>query len=225
MNLSVVIPNFNQAETLMEAIDSALNQTVPCQIIYVDDGSTDDSLVLAKTYPEITVISQVNKGLASARNTGIMWAHGDYVLPLDADDILEPTCVKRILEVAEKTNADIIAPSFKAFGVSNGEVILVKNPSLEDFKHSNQIGYCSAIKLSALLGIGGYNPKMIYGWEDYDLWVDLLKRGCIIETIPEILWNYRTKEKSMYRDSLAHSDFLKNQMQLNHPGVYAKYFY
>lgn len=217
MNLSVIISNFNQAETLMEAIDSALSQTVRCQVIYVDDGSTDDSLVLAKTYPEITVISQVNKGLASARNTGIMWAHGDYVLPLDADDILEPICVERILAVAEKTNADIIAPSIRCFGLREQVVTLMENPVLEDFKVGNRIPYCSAIKLSALLAVGGYSPKMVEGYEDYHLWVNLLTRGNRIVTIAEPLVRYRIKEHSMITEANKHKDKLMGQIYTDFP--------
>src|SRR5207244_2922181 len=130
------------------------------------------------------VINQVNKGLASARNSIIMNMTGDYLLPLDADDILLDNCVEKILQVIEETEADIIAPSLKEFGLSQAQVIL-GDPVLEDFKTANRIGYFSAIRKSKLLEIGGYNPKMTKGWEDYDLWFDLLKRGAKLVTIKE----------------------------------------
>ena len=221
--ISIIIPVFNGQEWLSDAIESALSQTSLCKVIIIDDGSTDHSLEIAKKYERpniINVISQVNKGLASARNTGIMNADlADYILPLDCDDILLENCVERIVQIAKETNADIIAPSFKEFGVSNREVIL-GNPTLEDFKTANRIGYCSAIRKTALLEVGGYNPKMVYGWEDWDLWHDLLKRGKKLVTIPEILWLYRTKEKSMWTESIQHSDFLFKQLHLNHPDIY-----
>lgn len=218
MNLSIIIPSYNQSLYLKEAIESALNQTIPCQIVIVDDGSTDDSLKLAQSYsPKVTVISQVNKGLASARNTGIMWAHGDYILPLDADDILEPNCVEKILEVAVKTDADIIAPSIKCFGAGEQVTILMDNPTLEDFKVGNRIAYCSAIKLSALMAVGGYSARMEEGYEDLHLTINLLTRGNRIVTIPEPLMRYRIKEQSMITEAKKHHDKLMAQIYKDFP--------
>lgn len=197
--MTIVIPSYNQQEFLPDAIDSALKQG--SDIIIVDDGSTDNSLQIALNYQmsfsRIKVISQVNKGLASARNTGIMNATSDYILFLDADDILLDNAVKRITETIKETDADIVSPSFKCFGTSEQEVILGQ-PTLEDFKTANRIGYCSAVKRSMLLAVGGYSPKMVEGYEDYHIWFDLLKRGCKLVTIPEVLWLYRTKKESMY---------------------------
>src|SRR3990167_2888452 len=83
--ISVIIPSYNQASYLPDAIESVLTQKVaPHEIIVVDDGSTDGSLEIARKYA-VKVIVQVNKGLPSARNTGIMNATGDYILPLDAE--------------------------------------------------------------------------------------------------------------------------------------------
>jgi len=229
--ISIIIPSYNQQEYLPDAIESALNQTVKAdEIIIVDDGSTDNSLEIAKKYP-VKVVSQVNKGLASARNAGIMNAKGDYCLFLDADDMLLDNCVKRILEAIDKNSGltneglmfgqpDIIAPSFKCFGLSQQEVILMPNPTIEDFKTANRIGYCSAIKRSALLEVGGYNPKMTWGAEDYDLWFDLLKRGKKLVTIPEVLWLYRIKEKSMWSETQKHQEEFMNQIKLNHPTIW-----
>ena len=219
--ISVVIPSYNQQDFLSDAIESAINQTVkPLEIIVVDDGSTDSSLKIARKYP-VKVISQVNKGLSSARNTGIMNATGDYILFLDADDILKENCIERISEVILATQSDIVSLSFKTFGIVNSEVILMPKPTLEDFKSANRVGYCSAIKRSVLLEIGGYNPKMLWGWEDWDLWIDLLKREKTITTIPEVLWLYRTKERSMIHVANEHGEELSTQMKKNHPEIYA----
>lgn len=216
--ISIVIPSYNQAEYLKDAIDSAINQTY--ELIVVDDGSTDNSLEIARSYPTVKLISQVNKGLASARNTGIMNAHGDYVLFLDADDALLENSVVKIQEVIQETDADIIAPSFKTFGTSSETVILMENPTIEDFKTGNRIGYCAAVKKSVLLEVGGYNPKMIWGAEDYDLWFDLLKRGKKLITIPQPLWLYRTKENSMWTETVKHKEEFMNQIKINHPTIW-----
>lgn len=198
--MTIIIPSHNQAEFLPDAIESALNQTVNCLVIVVDDGSTDGSLEIAKKYP-VKVISQVNKGLASARNTGIMNVTDDWCLFLDADDMLLDNAVERIEQkIKENPDADIIAPSLKQFGISNAEIILMPNPVLEYFRTGNRIGYCAAVRKSKLLEVGGYSPKMVEGFEDLHLWADLLSRGSKIVTIPEVLWLYRTKEKSMWKD-------------------------
>ena len=217
--ISCVIPCYKQANYLVQAIESILDQTVkPHEIIVVIDGSLDNSLEIAKSYEsKIKVINQVNKGLASARNTGLMNMSGDYFLPLDADDMMLENCVEKISQVIEETDADIVAPSFKTFGTSNEKVILMPNPTLEDFKTANRIGYASAIKKEALLEVGGYSPKMIWGYEDMHLTINLLIRGYKLVTIKDILWLYRTKEKSMIHEAQSHHQELMNQIYKDFP--------
>ena len=219
--ISIVIPSYNQEKYLAETIESALKQSVP-EIILVDDGSTDNSLAIARGYEgRIKIISQVNKGLSSARNTGIMNATQKYILPLDADDILLPNCCEKITEFIIKNNyPDVVSPSFKEFGISDREVILMPNPGVEDFKVGNRIGYCSAIKKEALLEVGGYSPRMVWGAEDYHIWFDLLKRGKKIITIPEVLWMYRTKEKSMWTETRKHEKEFMTQIVNDHKEIF-----
>ncbi len=219
MKVSIIIPVYNQAAFLTEAIQSALDQTVKCEIIVINDGSTDKSLEVAQRFP-VKVVDQINKGLSSARNTGIMNATGDIILPLDADDILLDTCVEKILHVFENTNADIVAPSFKQFGTSNAVITLALEPTLEDFKTANRIGYFSAVKRDVLLEVGGYSPRMTYGYEDYALWIDLLKRGKVLKTISEPLILYRTKENSMIHHAMMHHNELLQQMVNDNPSVF-----
>jgi len=218
MRTTIVIPTFNQKEFLPEAVESALAQTTPCEVIIVDDGSTDGSKFLADDYTErgVKVIHQVNKGLASARNTGIMNAVTDYILFLDSDDILMPTAVERIEKVFADTDADVVSPSFEQFGNAQGEVILMPRPTFNDFITGNRVGYCSAIKRSALLSVGGYSPRMTWGFEDYHLWFDLLKRGKKIYTIAEPLWKYRVRPGSMISVANQHSQELIAQIIKDH---------
>lgn len=227
--ISVIIPCYNQAEYLAEAIESVLIQRIKSydtfelewktpEIIVVNDGSTDNFYEVVKKYP-VKVISQVNKGLASARNTGLMNTTNTWVLFLDADDKLLPRALEEIGKDA-LPSYDIVAPSFRTFGTTNQDVILMVDPTLEDFKTANRIGYCAAIRRAALLEVGGYNPKMVKGFEDWDLWFDLLKRGKKIITIPEVLWMYRTKENSMYTEANKHRAELEAQIKLNHPDVF-----
>jgi len=228
-NISVVIPSYNQSEYLEDAIESVYNQIMPpLEILVVDDGSSDDSLEVARRYEfkefpgiesPVRVISQVNKGLPSARNTGIMNAQGDYIQFLDADDMLKENAIARINQEIMSTNADIVAPSFKEFGKSDREIIL-GGFTMDDLKVANRIGYFSCVRKSALLEVGGYNPKMKWGWEDWDLWFDLWKRGKTIAVIQEVLVMYRVKEKSMIYESNKHAEELFAQIKVNHPNIF-----
>ena len=221
--ISVVIPCFEQAQYLSECIESVLAQTYkPHEIIVINDGSQDETRYVAKQYP-VKYIEQVNKGLASARNTGLMNMTGDYFFPLDSDDKMLENCLKVVSNTIENNpKADIVAPSFKCFGKYQDEIILMPNPKLEDFNFlngqpKNRIGYFSAIKKEALLEVGGYSPKMTWGWEDFHLSINLLSKGKKIVTIPEVLILYRTKDHSMIHEANAHASELTNQILKDFP--------
>ncbi|MBC7895526.1 MAG: glycosyltransferase family 2 protein, partial [Cytophagaceae bacterium] len=103
--VSIVIPCFNHARFVGEAIDSALHQAqASVEVVVVDDGSTDDSAAVAATRHGVRVIRQVNRGLSAARNVGLAAASGEYVVFLDADDRLLPHAVAAGLQ-ALSTNA------------------------------------------------------------------------------------------------------------------------
>ena len=224
--ISIIIPCWNQAQYLPDAIESALGQTFKAhEVIVISDGSPDETRYVAQQYP-IRYIETTNRGLAAARNTGIMNMTGDYFFPLDSDDKLVPNCLQRIANIIElNPDADIIAPSFKCFGKYDSEVILMPNPQLEDFKPvdfktpMNRIGYFSAIKKEALLEVGGYSPRMTWGWEDYHLWINMLSKGKKIVTIPEVLVLYRTKEESMITEANRHASELMSQILKDFPNL------
>ncbi len=154
--------------------------------------------------------------MASARNTGVLNAIHKWILPLDADDKLLPNACQKIID-ADFNHPDIIAPSFKEFGLGNREVVLMKDPKLEDFRTGNRIGYCCAIRRSALLEIGGYSPKMTEGYEDLHLTINLLTRGKKLITIPDILWMYRIKSESMYTKAVQYHKKLLAQINKDFP--------
>lgn len=220
--ITIGIPSYNQEPYLAEAIESALNQTVPCTVIVCNDGSTDRSLEIAKKYP-VQVIDQVNKGLASARNAIIMNSFNPWILFLDADDKLESECIERIEKEIKYTDADVIAPSFKCFGLASQDMILMTEPKLEDFRTGNRIGYCAAIRREKLVEVGGYSPRMTFGYEDLHLWINLLSRGNKFITIPEILWQYRIKEQSMITEAQKHHAELLAQINKDFPDAKIAY--
>lgn len=92
--VSVVIPCYNQAHFLPEAIESALSQTYhSIEVIVVDDGSPDNTAEVVARYPGVRCVRQENRGLGGARNSGFRASNGEYVLFLDADDRLMPNAV------------------------------------------------------------------------------------------------------------------------------------
>lgn len=110
--VSVIIPVYDGAEYVGIALESAMSQTYRnLEILVIDDGSTDGTPAILDLYAardaRIRVLSQANSGVARARNRGIAEAHGDFIAPLDADDLWEPTkidCqVRRILKSGERT--------------------------------------------------------------------------------------------------------------------------
>lgn len=93
--VSVVIPCYNQANFLAEAIESVLAQTYGhVEIVVVNDGSIDDTVAVAGRYEQVRCISQLNAGIATARNEGLKHATGEYVLFLDSDDRLLPDALE-----------------------------------------------------------------------------------------------------------------------------------
>lgn len=226
-SFSIIIPSYGQQEFLPDAIESAIDQTFAAkEIIVIDDGSPDLSTEMAERYARwhstIRVVKQVNKGLASARNTGIMNATGEYIFPLDADDELMPTCLEKIAAAINETHADIVAPSFKNFGVLNNPVILGGQLSFQDFKEANRLPYFCAIKREALLECGGYSPRMAKGYEDYHLWFDLLGRGKTLCMLQEILVLYRTKANSMLTEANKHRGELLGQIAKDFPSIWSR---
>lgn len=218
--VTIGISSYGQAAFLPEAIESALGQSYKnTEVIVIDDGSRDGSLNIALNYQKkgVKVINQVNKGLASARNAAIMSMRGQYFLPLDADDILLENCVEELVRVAKATGADIIAPSFKTFGLSGEQVILMAAPTLADFRTGNRIGYFSMIKRTALQEVGGYSPRMVEGYEDMHLSINLLSRGKTIVTVPQPLVLYRTKENSMIHEAQKNHAKLMEQIYKDFP--------
>src|SRR4051812_11894371 len=97
MNVAVIIPAYNAAPYIAEAIESALAQTRPAAaVIVVDDGSTDETAQIARRFePRITVITQPNAGVSVARNTGAARTEAEWLLFLDADDRLVPSALER----------------------------------------------------------------------------------------------------------------------------------
>ncbi len=106
MRISVIIPTYNRAEMVVQAVESVLTQTlVPQEVIVIDDGSTDDTLEkLAIFQNDIRVFHQEQRGVSAARNLGIRRASGEWLAFLDSDDLWKPKKLERQSEELKKTS-------------------------------------------------------------------------------------------------------------------------
>jgi glycosyltransferase involved in cell wall biosynthesis len=109
IRVAIVVPCYNAASTLATTLESALAQDVPIEVIVIDDGSTDNSIAIARRFePRVCVVTGPNRGASAARNTGIAQTSAEWIVFLDADDRLEPGTLAKRLAVAKTANADVI---------------------------------------------------------------------------------------------------------------------
>jgi glycosyltransferase involved in cell wall biosynthesis len=110
IHVSVIVPCFNAAMTIGATIESALSQeNVASDVVIVDDGSSDNSFAIARGYePRVRVFTGPNRGASAARNRGIAEAASEWIVFLDADDLLVPGTLRRRLDTAEATAADVV---------------------------------------------------------------------------------------------------------------------
>ncbi|HBJ37783.1 MAG TPA: hypothetical protein DDZ51_24110 [Planctomycetaceae bacterium] len=194
MSISVVVPCFNRASILGRAIKSALNQSMPPdEVIVVDDGSSDKSAMVARTFGErVRVIQQANAGAAAARNRGIEVAVGEWIAFLDSDDLWHPEKLRMQLNIADRfPEADLIfcdtitrsvervlMPSRFALGGLYGMEVqrvgddLLFGPELFQRMITQSRVITSAVMVRA--GLEGLAfQEDIWGSEDWALWLEL----------------------------------------------------
>lgn len=129
--VSVIVPVYDVEKYLNECVESIISQSYKeLDIILVDDGSTDSSRGIAESWAlkdsRVRLIQQENAGLSSARNTGLQVACGEWVVFVDSDDYIHRDFVSQLVQVAQKTNSDIVNCRYKSF--SNDNLKLKKDP-------------------------------------------------------------------------------------------------
>jgi glycosyltransferase involved in cell wall biosynthesis len=136
--VSIVIPCFNAAVTVGSTIESALRQLeVSVDIVVIDDGSTDLSLEVARSFePSVRVLTGPNRGVSAARNRGIAETASEWIVFLDADDLVVPGTLSQRLQTAEMTGADVVACDWQEFfdcgdGTVDGAVRSVDHHALQ----------------------------------------------------------------------------------------------
>ncbi len=203
VDVSIIIPCYNQGATLGETLKSVAAQSYRrFETLVINDGSSDPQTLAVLDGIErggTRVLHTDNQGLASARNNGIRAARGKYILPLDADDCIGVSYLEKAVAVLEsRPKVGIVYCRAETFGEIQGPWEIPPY-SLERMLLDNII-FCSAVfRRKDWEAVGGYDPKMEFGWEDYDFWLSLIERGVEVYRIPEVLFYYRVTAGSMVR--------------------------
>jgi hypothetical protein len=176
--VSVVIPCFNQAHFLPEAIESVLAQTHPdVEIVVVDDGSADNTAAVVARYPTVRYVRQDNGGVAAARNAGLRATNGDLLTFLDGDDFLSPDA----LAIGAQALADHPEAAF-VFGYATflmedgSDPPAVHRPTFDDDYYARLLAGCPIESGSSVMfrrsvfgEVGPFDPDLRH-LEDYDLY-------------------------------------------------------
>jgi glycosyltransferase involved in cell wall biosynthesis len=187
MTISAVIPCYNSAATIRDALRSVEAQTVKAdEVVVVDDGSTDDSAgIVEREFPQCRLIRQANAGPAAARNRGVSEAMGDWIAFLDSDDAWLPWRLSAVLDLAS-VHPDVglwCGEALRWSGSSTAAPQPVKptfhRVALDCFLSNNPIATSSVlVRRDVLLESGGFDPAF-RGPEDFDLWLRVGARAQI----------------------------------------------
>jgi glycogen(starch) synthase len=208
--VSIVIPYFQLEDHLEETLLSAVAQTHQAvEVVIVNDGSLREAdgplYELAERYGAM-VATQPNSGLGAARNLGVAMSRGHYVLPLDADDMIEPTFVERCVLALESNPELAYVTSWVTYVDSDGKPASDDDGGYTPFGNwttligrSNVGGTCSAVMRMSLFEEGFRYSTDLTSYEDWALYTDLHDAGHYGDVIPERLINYRVRARSMMR--------------------------
>lgn len=209
--VSVVIPSYNYAHFLGNALRSALEQSyAPVEVVVVDDGSTDDTADVVMSFGDaVTYIRQSNSGLSAARNRGIARATGNMIQLLDADDELTPTQLETLMfSVEAHPSADIFIGSWDEIDLTGRVTAHVEavQPD-EDYFHSLfdpiTVGPpCRyLVRKDALVSAGAFSSRF-GACEDWDMWLRLAHRGATPVAVEAACSRYRNHAGSLSKNYL-----------------------
>ena len=228
--VSIIVPCYNQAQYLGEALQTVLSQTYEnWECIIVNDGSPDNTENIAQEWCKkdnrFKCVFQENGGLSSARNLGISVAIGELILPLDADDKIAENYVMLAIEAFNQDDSlMVVYCKAEKFGDEFGKWIL---PSFSLFNLSrNNLIFCSAFfKKEVWNAVGGYDTSMKYGWEDWELWIAIIKNGGNVKCLEYVGFYYRIKEKSMLRTIEYKNEIdILNYLSVKHAGFFVEHY-
>ncbi|MFC3415900.1 glycosyltransferase family 2 protein [Algoriphagus hitonicola] len=197
MLVSVIIPCYNQANYLKETVQSVLKSSYePIELIIVNDGSTDNSLKIAEDlaaqFPEVFVLSQKNSGVAVARNHGIQQARGEYILPLDGDDLISDQYIEKAVRVLqENPSVKVVYAKAVKFDSSGTKAWNLKAFSRYALARDNMIYVAALFRKKDWEACGGFSEDMTMGREDWEFWIKMLKNEGEVVQLPFVGFFYR----------------------------------
>lgn len=242
--VSVIIPAYNAATLIERTLRSVMNQTHQnLEILVVDDGSTDQTsevvMAIAHQDSRLQLLHQANAGVAAARNLAIAQAQGEFIAPIDADDLWHPQAIEKLLEALQNAGEDTALAYTWSVDIDEQDQPLggvhaatIQGTVLKTLLCHNFIGNASAtlIRRSCLEQLGDYDTQLraqnAQGCEDWDLYLRLAVHFNFA-VVPQVLVGYRKGSNSMSGDfsQMARSHTLMmNRLKQLHPGL-SHWFY
>lgn len=222
--VSVVVPCFNHAKYVLECLKSIIEQDYPnIELLVIDDGSTDDSAAVIRTFETICLKrfvryefrSRSNLGVSATLNEGIAWCRGNYLAAIASDDLMTPNRIAKQVRYLE-ARSDCVG-IFGGIDVidSGGNTIRRISHKARSYTFTQILLHqhtlpapTQMLRLSALRATSGYDPNLRI--EDWYMWLLLTNSGGTLDAIPDILAKYRRHDGnfsrkffSMHEDRLA----------------------
>lgn len=226
--VSIIVPSYNQGQFLCDALDSVLAQTYAnWECVIINDGSEDNTEEVALSYCQQDLrfhyIEQPNQGVSVARNNGIKASQGEFILPLDGDDILASTFLMKAVDcMMGNSQLSLVYSRVGTFDKESEEIVFPEY-KYEDFIWTNCIVNTAMFRRVDYDKTIGYNPNMKDGLEDWDFWLSLLSEKSQVCRIEEILFFYRFREGSRSTKSVDFQQILMTQIYHNHAEIYRPY--
>jgi hypothetical protein len=204
--VSVIVPVFNYAQYLEDALESVRKQTVhDIDLVVIDDQSTDNSVAIARQWLKryasnfnmvALLQNRRNSQLGASRNVGVSFSDTEIFFPLDPDNLLLPACIEKCLALLDQTGATYVYPTIEVFGNRTEQMgLLSYDPAY--FQCGNYIDAMAMVRKAAWIAVGGYGALDPPGYEDYDFWCKLAEKGIYGVRLPEIAARYRAHGDSM----------------------------
>ena len=228
----MIIPSFNAAKYITEAVDSVLAQThKPLEIIVVDDGSSDNTKEVLKPFIEsrkIKYFYRENKGPGAARNRGIKESNGDLIAFLDSDDVWLPEKLEKQLKLFQNPETVLVYSDMEMLGGDDSGKRFSKVFKIKRFYRGRVFNRLIeenfipnstvVVRKNTLQGIGGFvEDRKFFSAEDYLCWLFLVRRGSV-DFIDEALVLYR-----WHANNISHQSDRESYQRL--VGIYAKLIY
>lgn len=203
--LSIIVPCFNAEATLESTLKSIFNQDFQeWEAIIVNDGSIDSTERIALEWinydKRFKYFSKENEGLGKTRNYGISKAIGVYILPLDADNLVEKDFATNVIQVFEgDSNVGVVHGYAEYFGEKEG-IWKIEDFDLKKMLVHNYIDACAIYKKELWEKVGGYDESMPYqGHEDWEFWLALANIDACFYNLHAITFKYFVSNQSMIR--------------------------